>query len=241
MMLPAGEATESLYKQVLPLLAPGDILIDGGNAHFEDTHRRHDESFSKQVKYLGIGVSGGVIAVSEGYALMAGGNKEAYGYITPVLDTLAAPRGGHTYVGAGGAGHFVKMVHNGVEYVYMQALGEGFGVLSKSPYDLDLLAVAKLYQRGSLLSGFMLDRTVEALAPDPTLSTIVGVVAASGEAQWTVDQAKKEGVPVDFIEKALAYRVSSQSDPSIQQSYTAKLIAALRNAFGGHEVKREKV
>lgn len=236
MMLPAGDPTEQVLVEITSYLSSGDIVIDGGNANFRDTERRFSEFSKKHIRFLGIGVSGGVIAYTSGYPLMVGGDKSAYEEIKPLLDSLAKPNGGHSYFGLGGAGHFVKMVHNGIEYGVMQALGEGFEVLFNSPYNLHLLEVAKLWQKGTLVSGFMLDRTVEALLPDPTLSHVTGSIAASGEAEWMVKEAKVEGVSVDVIAQSVAYRTRSQSDPSIQSSFTAKLIAALRNAFGGHEL-----
>lgn len=237
-MVPAGEATEDILNEISKFAEKGDIVIDGGNSHFKDTQRRFDSFKKKGIRFLGIGVSGGIIAAKDGYPMMVGGDKSAYEFIKFILNSLAKPNGGHEYFGIGGAGHFVKMLHNGIEYGIMQSLGEGFEVLEKAPYKLDLLKVAKLWQKGTLVSGFMLDRTVEALVNDPKLSSIVGVIAESGEAKWTIDQAKEEEVPVEIIERSLDYRRRSQKDKKIQNSFTAKLVAALRNAFGGHEVKR---
>ncbi len=238
LMLPAGPATQDILNELLKLINKGDIVIDGGNANFKDTQRRFEEFKSKGIKFLGIGVSGGIIAFKNGYPLMAGGDKSGYDYIIPILDSLSKPNGGHEYFGTGGAGHFVKMVHNGMEYGIMQSLGEGFGVLEKSPYNLDLLKVARLYQKGTLVSGFMLDRAVEVLSNPSILSSIEGKIAESGEARWTVEQAKKEGVEVEIIERSLEFRKRSQTDSKVANSFSAKLIAALRNAFGGHEVKK---
>ena len=241
-MLPAGAATEVILfgpKGVATLLSEQDILIDGGNSNFRDTQRRWELLKSRNIKFLGIGVSGGVIAFEDGYPLMAGGSKDAYEQVTPILDSLAKPGGGHEYFGQGGAGHFVKMVHNGIEYGVMQAIGEGFGVMEKSPYDLDLLKVAKLYQKGTLNSGFMMARTIESLQKDPKLNSIVGYIEDSGEGQWTIEQAKEEGVPINVIEESLEFRRKSREDESIANTFAAKLVAALRNAFGGHEVKKK--
>jgi 6-phosphogluconate dehydrogenase len=237
MMLPAGEATEGVLAVLSDLIDEGDVLIDGGNSNYKDTERRFRILQEKKVKYLGIGVSGGIIAEKEGYPLMAGGDRSAYNKIKPILVSLAKPHGGYEYFGTGGAGHFVKMVHNGMEYGIMQSLGEGFEVLQRAPYKLDLLKTARLYQKGTLVSGFMLDRAVEALRRDPTLADIKGIIAESGEAQWMVQQAQEEGIEVDIIKRSLEYRKRSQSDEKIQGSFTAKLIAALRNAFGGHEIQ----
>lgn len=238
-MLPAGSSTESILVEIDKFVSEKDIVIDGGNSNFKDTQRRYEQFKNKGVKFLGIGVSGGIIAATQGYPMMVGGDKSAYEFVKPVLDSLARPHGGHEYFGTGGAGHFVKMVHNGIEYGIMQSLGEGFGVLESSPYNFDLLKVAKLYQKGTLVCGFMLDRTVEALSEDPKLSKIIGVIAESGEAKWTVEQAKERGVGVEIIERSLGFRRRSQTDKKIQKSFSARMVAALRNAFGGHEVKRK--
>lgn len=237
-MLPSGDATEEILKEVSKYVEKRDIIIDGGNSHFKDTERRFKDFKNKGIRYLGVGVSGGIIAEKEGYPLMVGGDKSAYEYIKPILDSLSKPNGGHECFGTGGAGHFVKMVHNGIEYGIMQSLGEGFGVLDKAPYKLDLLKVARLWQKGTLVSGFMLDRAVEVLSEDPKLSQIGGSIQESGEAQWTVEQAKEEGVPIEIIEKSLEFRRRSQKDSALQNSFVAKMIAALRQAFGGHEVKK---
>jgi 6-phosphogluconate dehydrogenase len=239
LMLPAGEATESVLGTLSELIEPDDILIDGGNAHYRDTEERFKILKERQIRFLGIGVSGGIVAEKQGYPLMVGGDNTAYQFIEPVLVSLAKPQGGFEYFGIGGAGHFVKMVHNGIEYGIMQSLGEGFEVLQKAPYKLDLLKVARLYQKGTLVSGFMLDRAVEVFENNPNLESIAGVIAESGEARWMIEQAAKEGVEVDIIERSLDYRKKSQAEEKIQNSFTAKLIAALRNAFGGHDLQRK--
>ena len=238
-MLPAGEATEEILKEISKFAEAGDIIIDGGNSNFKDTQRRYEEFKTKDIRFLGIGVSGGIIAATDGYPMMVGGDKSAYEFIKPILDSLSKPQGGHEYFGIGGAGHFVKMIHNGIEYGIMQSLGEGFEVLEKSPYNLDLLKVARLYQKGTLVSGFMLDRAVEVLSNPLILSSIEGKIAESGEAKWTVDQAKEEGVDVEIIERSLEFRRRSQKDEKIQKSFSGRMVAALRNAFGGHEIKKK--
>ncbi len=239
LMLPAGEATEEILKEISKFVSENDIVIDGGNSNFKDTQRRYEEFKIKGIRFLGIGVSGGIIAATQGYPMMAGGDKSAYEHIIPILDSLAKPHGGHEYFGTGGAGHFVKMIHNGMEYGIMQSLGEGFGILEKSPYNLDLLKIAKLYQKGTLVSGFMLDRAVEVLSNPSILSSIEGKIAESGEAKWAIEQAKEEKVDVEIIERSLEFRRRSQEDSKVANSFSAKLIAALRNAFGGHEIKKK--
>jgi 6-phosphogluconate dehydrogenase len=239
MMLPAGGPTESVLETLSGLVGPNDILIDGGNSYYKDTENRFNALKEQKIRFLGIGVSGGIIAEKQGYPLMAGGDKSAYEYIKPILGSLAKPYGGYEYFGTGGAGHFVKMVHNGIEYGIMQSLGEGFEVLEKAPYKFDLLKIARLYQKGTLVSGFMLDRLVEVIEKNPALADIEGIIAESGEARWTVEQAQEEGVETDIIKRSLEYRRQSQTDKRVQNSFTAKLVAALRNAFGGHDIQRK--
>jgi 6-phosphogluconate dehydrogenase len=237
-MLPAGEPTESLLLEVSKLLEKGDILIDAGNSYFKDTERRYHDFATKGIRFLGIGVSGGIIAGEEGYPQMVGGDKSAYEHIVPILTALGNPQGGHEYFGEGGAGHFVKMVHNGIEYPIMQALGEGFGVLANSEYNFDLVKVAKLYQKNTLVSGFMLDRAVEALQNDPRLEQIEGIIgSASQETVWTIEEAQKNNLPIESIEQAQNFRVRSETDQNIQKSFAAHMVGALRIAFGGHPVK----
>jgi 6-phosphogluconate dehydrogenase len=237
-MLPAGQPTENLLNEVALLLQKDDILIDAGNSYYKDTERRYKEFSAKGIRYLGMGVSGGVIAGMEGYPQMVGGDKSAYEFVSPILDSLANPEGGHEYFGEGGAGHFVKMVHNGIEYPIMQALGEGFGVLANSEYNFDLINVAKLYQKNTLVSGFMLDRATEALEKDPRLEQIEGIIgSASQETIWTIEEAKQHNLPIESIEQAQSFRVRSETDTNVQRSFAAHMVGALRIAFGGHPVK----
>jgi len=238
-MLPAGEVTEEALKEVSKFVEEGDIVIDGGNAFYKDTERHFEEFRKMKIRFLGIGVSGGIIASTEGYPMMAGGDKSAYENIKPILDSLSKPNGGYEYFGEGGAGHFVKMVHNGIEYGIMQSIGEGFGVLEKSPYKLDLKKVAQLYQKGTLVSGFMMERTIEVLEKDPELSQITGIIGkASGETIWTVDYAKENNLPLEIINRSLEIRNESEKDEKIQKSFAARMVAALRNAFGGHPIRQ---
>jgi len=238
LMLPAGEPTQNVIDELSKYLQRGDIVIDGGNAHFKDTEKRYKKFKKLGIEFLGIGVSGGIVAAKNGYPLMVGGSKKAYKYIKPILDSLSKPAGGHAYFGEGGTGHFVKMVHNGIEYGIMQSLGEGFAVLEKSKYKFNLLDVAKIWQKGTLVSGFMLDRAVDALAQNPNLKNMAGPVSESGEARWTIEEAKEENVPVEIIQRSLNYRIRSQKDKKLQKTFTAKMLNGLRNAFGGHEIKK---
>lgn len=238
-MLPSGEPTQSMLDQLSNLLDPGDIVINGANEHFGVTEKNYGDFQEKGIRFLGIGVSGGIIASEQGYPLMVGGDKSAYEHIQPLLESLAKPKGGYAYFGEGGAGHFVKMVHNAIEYGYMQAIGEGFEVLEKSPYKFDLTKVAQLYRKNTLVSGFMMDRTEEALLHDPKLEQLDGVIAESGEAKWTIEEAQKDDIAVPVIKESLRFRTLSQVDEKIQKSFAARMVAALRAAFGGHPVTKK--
>lgn len=237
-MLPAGEPTEEALKNLSGIIEAGDVIIDGGNAFYKDTQRRYEEFKAKQIRFLGIGVSGGIFGSSNGFPLMVGGDKEGYEFVKPILDTLSQPHGGHTYFGEGGAGHFVKMAHNGIEYGMMQAIAEGFGVLSKSPYQINMVDAGNIYQKGSIVSSFLVQMALNAFAKDPMLSSVDGYIAATGEGQWTIDQAHEEKVPVPVIEQSLDFRNKSQYDVMIQNTLAAKLVAAMRQEFGGHSAKK---
>lgn len=239
-MLPAGEATESALQEIAKHVEKGDIVIDGGNAFYKDTQRRFDDFKEFGVRYLGIGVSGGVKAVDNGYPLMVGGDKSAFEEIKPLLDTLVKPHGGYDYFGEGGAGHFVKMVHNGIEYGMMQAIGEGYGVLEKAPYSLDLIKVASLWQKNTIVTSFLNECAKDALGKDSTLSGLEGVIDATGEAAWTVEQAKAEHVFAENIEQSLDFRRRSKTDQKVSSSFAARMVAALRHEFGGHKVQKKE-
>lgn len=240
-MLPAGDAVQSALDEVVRHIEPGDIIVDGGNSFYKDTQSRYEILKSNDIRFLGIGVSGGVKAVDTGYPLMIGGDKSAFDEIKPILDTLIKPHGGYEYFGEGGAGHFVKMVHNGIEYGMMQAIGEGYGVLEKAPYEIDLVNVSKLWQKNTIVTSFLNECAKDALIKDPTLSSLDGVIDATGEAEWTVTQGKEEGVPVENIEQSLDFRRRSQTDEKISMSFAARMVAALRHEFGGHGVKKTNV
>jgi 6-phosphogluconate dehydrogenase len=237
-MLPA-KATQEMLDELLPHVEEGDIIIDGGNSFYKDTERRSKELSTKGIRFLGIGVSGGVLAADNGYPMMVGGDRSAYEYISPILHTLAKPHGGHTYFGEGGAGHFVKMVHNGIEYGMMQAIGEGFGILDKGPYPLSLVDVAKNWQQGTIVSSFLIDRAKDVLEKDTRLDTIIGEIDATGEGEWTVTQANEEEVPAENIAQSLDFRKRSKTDKTIAASFAARMVAALRFEFGGHTVKKK--
>jgi 6-phosphogluconate dehydrogenase len=233
LMIPAGDPTEKAFQTLLPLLEDGDVLVDGGNTNFRDSMRRAGQAAAKGVVFLDAGVSGGIWGLEEGYCVMVGGDEAGFQTIEPALATLA-PEGGYAHVGPSGAGHFVKMVHNGVEYGLMQAYAEGFELLHGIPdFDLDLLQITGLWQHGSVVRGWLLDLLERAFQADPGLDSIEGYVEDSGEGRWTVHEAIEAAVPVPAIALALFARFSSRQD----ESFAAKVNAALRQQFGGHAVR----
>jgi len=235
LMVPAGETTENTLQRLAEFLSPGDILIDGGNSNFNDTIRRSNQLDGKDIHFVDVGTSGGIWGLTEGYSLMVGGKEGIVKYLKPIFETLApsADRGwGH--VGPSGAGHFVKMVHNGIEYGIMEAYAEGFELLrAKKEFGIDLYNVAEIWRYGSVVRSWLLDLISAALREDPELSEIRGWVADSGEGRWTVSEAINNDVPAPVIAMALFQRFSSRQD----DSYAAKLLAAMRQQFGGHNVK----
>lgn len=235
-MLPAGEVTEEAVRRFSSLMDVGDVLIDGGNSNYKDSMRRSAYLADKGIYYVDSGTSGGIWGLSEGYSLMVGGRSEAIAIIRPALETLApAADRGWAHVGPSGAGHFVKMIHNGIEYGMMQAYAEGFEILrAKREFDLDLHQIAELWRYGSVVRSWLLDLTANALAEDQDLSDLRGWVADSGEGRWTVFEAIDQDVPAPVITLALQMRFVSRQD----DSYAAKLLAAMRNQFGGHAVKK---
>ena len=235
-MVPAGDPTEETLTALAALLAPGDIIIDGGNSNYKDTVRRAETLQTQGVHLVDVGTSGGVWGLAEGYSMMVGGDADAVARLRPALETLApAPEQGWGHVGPSGAGHFVKMVHNGIEYGLMQAYAEGFEILrTKQDFDLDLHQVSEIWRFGSVVRSWLLDLTAVALADDPDLPDIKGWVADSGEGRWTVFEAVDLDVPAPVITAALQARFVSRQE----ESYAAKLLAAMRNQFGGHAVKK---
>ncbi len=234
MMVPSGDPTEQTLETLLSLLSPRDIIIDGGNSNFRDSMRRAKLCQAQQVEFIDSGTSGGVWGLANGYCLMVGGNKEAVKHCEPIFKTLA-PENGYLHTGAVGSGHFVKMVHNGIEYGLLQAYGEGFEILKESQFSLDLPAISALWNHGSVVRSWLLELLEEAYHNNPDLHNIRGFVEDSGEGRWTVQEAIAENVPAPVITASLFARFSSRQD----ESYSAKVIAALRNAFGGHAIKPE--
>ena len=237
LMLPAGEATQSHIDSILPLLNRGDILINGANAFYEDSIAQSKKVEAAGVNYVDAGVSGGVWGLQEGYALMVGGSQEAVSQVTPFLEALAPGTDkGWLHCGPVGSGHFVKMVHNGIEYGMMQALAEGFAILQgKTEFGLDLAKVAEMWRYGSVVRSWLLDLTADTLAKDQVLADIAPVVADSGEGLWTAQAALALKIPAPVITLALQMRWASQG----RDGYAAKLLAMMRNQFGGHAVQRE--
>lgn len=235
-MVPAGAATEAVIEELAGLFAPGDTIIDGGNTFYKDDIRRAAALKEKGIRYVDVGTSGGVWGLKEGYSLMVGGETEAVSRLNPIFETLApAPDKGWGHVGGVGAGHFVKMIHNGIEYGLMQAYAEGFEILrAKRDYELDLHQVAEIWRHGSVVRSWLLDLTANALAADQELSEIAGYVPDSGEGRWTVFEAVDLDVPAPVITLSLQQRFISRQE----ESFAAKLLAAMRNQFGGHAVKK---
>jgi 6-phosphogluconate dehydrogenase len=235
-MVPAGGPTESVIEELSGLLSAGDLIIDGGNSNYKDSARRAESLKKSGINFVDVGTSGGVWGLTEGYSMMVGGEKEAVGRLRPILETLApAPDKGWGHVGPNGAGHFVKMVHNGIEYGLMQAYAEGFELMNrKEEFGLDLHQVAEIWRTGSVVRSWLLDLTAAALEKDPKLGGIKGWVADSGEGRWTVEEALDLDVPAPVITASLQMRFLSRQE----ESFAAKMLAALRNQFGGHAVKK---
>ena len=231
-MVPAGDATEQALLKFADLMDEGDILIDGGNSYFRDSVRRAKMLRERDLRFLDAGTSGGVWGLQVGYCLMVGGDSSAYEHVEPALKTLA-PENGYAYLGEAGAGHFVKMIHNGVEYGMMQAYAEGFEILEKSQYDFDLRAISSLWNQGSVVRSWLLELAESAFEKDGHLESIRGYAEDSGEGRWTVLEAINEDVPANVIAGSLFARFSSRQD----DSFAMKVIAALRGEFGGHAVQ----
>ena len=232
-MVPSGDPTEETVTALLDLLGEGDLIIEGGNSNWRDSRRRSDAAAARKIGYVDAGVSGGVWGLDNGYALMVGGSDEHVALAQPIFDTLSPDEGGFAHAGEAGAGHFTKMVHNGVEYAIMQAYAEGYELLSKVNIELDVLGGMKSWQHGSVVRSWLLDLLVKALDERPGLEGIAPYVSDSGEGRWTVEEAVTYGVPANTIAAALFARFTSQED----DSPAMKALAAMRNQFGGHAIK----
>ena len=235
MMVPAGKVTEETFQTLLGLAERDDVIVDGGNSNFHDSKRRYAEAKERGVRFVDAGVSGGVWGLSVGYCLMVGGDDDAVAQVEPAFVALA-PEDGYAHVGRSGAGHFTKMVHNGIEYGLMQAYAEGFEVMKSSEFDLDLHEIAGIWRYGSVVRSWLLELLHDAFEKEgPHLEAIRGYVEDSGEGRWTIAEAIAEDVPVPVISAALFARFASRQE----ESFAAKITAALRNEFGGHAVKSE--
>ena len=234
-MVPSGDPTEKTIMGLAGVLERRDIIIDGGNSNYKDSQRRAAALTGKGLHFVDVGTSGGIWGLSEGYSMMVGGDKTIVQSLQPIFETLAPrPDKGWGHVGPNGAGHFVKMVHNGIEYGLMQAYAEGFDIMkTRKDFDLDLHQIAEIWRHGSVVRSWLLDLTAEALAEDQDLSLIQGWVADSGEGRWTVADAIDLDVPAPVITLSLLMRFVSRQ----KESYAAKLLAAMRNKFGGHDVR----
>ncbi len=236
-MVPQGDPVDQTVAKLEPLLNPGDILIDGGNSNYKDSMRRQKEVTAKGFQFVDCGTSGGVWGLTEGYSMMIGGDKEPVEYLRPIFETLApAADKGWGHVGPGGAGHFVKMIHNGIEYGMMQAYAEGFTIMEqKKEFALDLPQISQIWRYGSVVRSWLLDLTADALSKNPTLEGLEAFVEDSGEGRWTVIEAIDLNVSAPVITESLMRRIRSREE----NNFTDRMLAVMRNEFGGHAVKKE--
>jgi 6-phosphogluconate dehydrogenase len=231
-MVPAGKPVDSVIDGLEPYLGEGDTLIDGGNSHYRDSAHRAERLLEKGVQYLDVGTSGGLEGAERGASLTIGGSGEAYELVIPLLETIARP-GGYLHCGLSGAGHYVKMVHNGIEYAMLQALGEGFEMLESGPYELDLEAVAKVWNKGTVIRSWMLELVGRAFGADPRLNALTGEVGGGETGRWMVEAALEQSVPTPAIALSLLMRYRSRQE----DTFAGKVVAAIRREFGGHPVK----
>jgi 6-phosphogluconate dehydrogenase len=234
LMVPSGDPVDQTIEQLLPHLAKGDILIDGGNSNYKDSVRRAEKLKPQGIHFVDAGTSGGIWGLKLGYCMMVGGEQEIVTRLEPIFSTLA-PQGGYLHVGPNGAGHFVKMIHNGIEYGMLQAYGEGFELLKASQFNLELGKIAHLWNQGSVVRSWLLELAESAFEKDPQLASIADYVDDSGEGRWTVEEAIDRNIPAPALTLALFARYASRQ----HDSFSAKVVAALRNEFGGHAVKKE--
>ena len=236
LMVPSGEPTEITISTLAAQLSPEDTIIDGGNSNYKDSMRRASLLAAKGIIFLDVGTSGGVWGLKEGYCLMVGGDTQAYRHLEPIFQTLApSPQEGYGHVGPSGAGHFVKMIHNGIEYALMQAYAEGFELMqAKGEFKLDLHQISEIWRYGSVVRSWLLDLAAAALAKDPKLESIQAFVEDSGEGRWTLQESIELGIPTPVIAQSLQARFRSRQE----QPFGTKLLAALRQQFGGHRVKK---
>ena len=231
LMVPSGAPVDEMIESLVPLLTPSDIIIDGGNSYYKDTVLRYEKLKRMRINYVDVGTSGGISGARNGACLMVGGEREAVDYIEPILEKISI-EDGYGYFGESGSGHYVKMIHNGIEYGMMQAIGEGFDILKASQYELDFEKVSKVWSNGSIIEGLLMRLMHEAFREDANLDGIIGRVDASGEADWTLEEAIRLKVSAPVITQSLFARYKSKDDTR----FTEKAVAALRNQFGGHKV-----
>jgi 6-phosphogluconate dehydrogenase len=234
LMIPAGPPVDDAIQRLSGTLSPGDIIVDGGNSNYKDSIRRAETLRSQQIEFLDVGVSGGIWGLKVGFNLMIGGNQAVFKQVEPIFQTLAPPDG-YAYVGPSGAGHYSKMVHNGIEYSMLQSYAEGFEILKAAPLQFDLAQLARLWNHGSVIRSWLLELAQAAFERDPELSRIRGYVEDSGEGRWTLQEAIDHAVPAPALAMSLFMRFRSRQD----DSFSAKVLAALRNEFGGHPVKAD--
>ncbi|MDK2814737.1 MAG: 6-phosphogluconate dehydrogenase [Thermoanaerobacter sp.] len=233
LMVPAGDPVDEMIEKLVPLLEEHDIIIDGGNSYYKDTLRRYEMLKEKGIDFVDVGTSGGIEGARHGACTMIGAEDEVFKYIEPLIRDISAENG-YLHTGKNGSGHFAKMVHNGIEYGMMQAIGEGFEVLEKSQFDFDLKEVARVWSHGSVIRGWLMELMEKAFEKDPKLSGIKGVMHSSGEGLWTVEEALNLKVPVPVIAQSLFMRYRSEQE----DTFAGKVVAALRNEFGGHAVEK---
>src|SRR6266478_502225 len=234
LMIPAGPPVDDAIQRLSGTLSPGDVIVDGGNSNYKDSIRRAEALRSQQVEFLDTGVSGGIWGLKVGFNLMVGGNQAVFKQVEPIFKTLA-PADGYAYVGPSGAGHYAKMVHNGIEYSMLQSYAEGFEILKAAPFGFDLAQLARLWNHGSVIRSWLLELAQAAFERDPELAHLQGYVEDSGEGRWTLQEAIDHAVPAPALAMSLFMRFRSRQD----DSFSDKVIAALRNEFGGHPVKAE--
>jgi 6-phosphogluconate dehydrogenase len=237
-MVPSGDPVDQTIAKLEPLMQKGDTFIDGGNSNYKDSQRRHAQLTAKGFNFVDVGTSGGVWGLKEGYSMMIGGDKEPVERLRPIFETLAPAKDeGWGHVGPAGAGHFVKMVHNGIEYGMMQAYAEGFSIMAaKEPLKLDLTQISEIWRKGSVVRSWLLDLTAEALKKNPTLDGLEAFVSDSGEGRWTVFEAIDLNVSAPVITESLIRRIRSREN----NNFTDRMLVIMRNAFGGHAVKADK-
>lgn len=234
LMIPAGDAVDEMIERLLPLLNEEDIIIDGGNSFYKDTLRRYEYLKSRKINFADVGTSGGISGARNGACTMIGAEDEVFKYIEPLIKDISVEKG-YLHTGRNGSGHFVKMIHNGIEYGMMQAIGEGFEILEKSQFDLDYKEVARVWNNGSVIRSWLMELVENAFLKDANLDNIKGVMYSSGEGLWTVQEALELRVPAPVIASSLFYRYRSE----MEDTFSGKVVAALRNEFGGHAVAKK--